>query len=190
MCTYAYRVRPPHRAALVTVALVPLGTVAGHVAGYVLAGQHAGLDGGHSHLRPLAWVTAAAALAGLGWVAAAGPSRAVRLPAAGLATAQVSLFVLLESAEHVAGGHGLGHLLAEPGLRWGLAAQLATAAVLVLATSLARASGDRVRALFAGRPRRRSAEPTFVPASFAVLRRLLLVSSASERGPPHALVPA
>ena len=168
---------------------MPLGTVAGHVVGYVLAGQHAGLDGNHSHLRPIAWVTAITALAGLGWVGAARSGRSVRLPVAGLAAAQASLFVILEAAEHVAGGHGLGHLLAEPGLRWGFAAQLATAAVLVLATSLARATGDRVRALLGGRPRRRSA-PTAVPTRFAVPRRLLLVSSASERGPPRTLVPA
>lgn len=182
--------RPPHRAALLAVALVPLGTVAGHVAGYVLAGQHAGLDGGHSHLRPLAWVTAVTALAGLGWAGAARSGRSVRLPVAGLAAAQASLFVILESAEHLAGGHGLGRLLAEPGLRWGVAAQFATAALLVLATSLARASGDRVRALLGGRSRRRSAAPTAVPTRSAAPRNLLLVSSASERGPPCALVAA
>ena len=183
--------RPPHRAAFLIVAVVPLGTVAGHVAGYVLAGQHAGLDGGHSHLRPLAWVTAVTALAGLGWVAAARSAGSVRLPVAGLAAAQAALFVVLEAAEHVAGGHGLERLLAEPGLRWGLAAQVATAALLVVATSLARASGDRVRALLGGHTARRpAAVAAAAPAGRTCVRSLIVVWSASERGPPSAAVPA
>lgn len=183
--------RPPHRAALLTISLVPLGTIAGHVAGYVLAGQHAGLDGGHGFLRPLAWVTAVTALGGLGWVATARSGRVVRLPVAGMATAQASLFLILEAAEHVAGGHGLERLATEPGLRWGVAAQVATAAALVLAISLARASGDRVRALLSGRPSRRSAALAPAgPTAGTLVRGLILVSSASERGPPCAPVHA
>ncbi|MGH9281406.1 MAG: hypothetical protein ACRD0S_00555, partial [Acidimicrobiales bacterium] len=129
------------RRAVVAVALVPLGTIAGHAVGYVLAGREPAGMAGHSHLRPATWLTAAVAALALGWVAAARTDVGHRPRVAALATAQAGMFVALEGAEQMASGHGVGHLLAEPTLRWGLAAQLATAAVLVLATAVAHSSG-------------------------------------------------
>lgn len=181
--------RPSRHAALVTAALVPIGTIAGHVAGYGLAGRHAGLDGDHGHLRPLAWITAVAALAALGWVAGGSGRRPVRLPVVRLATCQAALFLALESGEHLAAGRGIGHLLSEPALRWGLLAQIATAAVLAVTARFARASGARVRALLSARTRR-PARPVVALLRWGAtdaVPNLTPAASASERGPPRSL---
>ncbi|MGH9164438.1 MAG: hypothetical protein ACRDZW_02850 [Acidimicrobiales bacterium] len=177
----------PRRAVVLAFGLAPLGAVAGHMTGYFVAGQRAALVGSHGHLRPTAWLTVVAAVLALGWAAAARGPRPARLSTAWLAAGQAALFLGLESAEHLAGGRGLGHLLAEPALRWGLVAQVATAAVLVVAAVVARASGERVRARLARRRRfvRPSAQPS---ATTVVVRSLTLASSASERGPPRTLV--
>lgn len=182
--------RPLSRAAVVALALVPLGTIAGHAAGYELAGRHASFDGSHSHLRPGAWLTAVVAVAALGWIAT-GRGDGMRRPRlVGLAGGQAVAFLVLEAAEHVVGGHGLGHLLADPSFRWGLVAQVAVAAVLVLATAFARATGERVRALLSGRSRAVGAPP---PAAASCVTAahcgLTVVSPATERGPPRHLVP-
>lgn len=183
--------RLPSRA-LVAAALVPIGTVAGHGAGYLLAGQDASLGGGHGHLRPATWLTAAVAVLALGWVAAARDGLTRRPRTAVLAAAQSGLFLALEGAEHLASGHNPAHLLHEPALRWGLAAQLVTAALLVLATVVARSSGERVRALLSAPARPPAAAPALVRRPRAALRAgLLAVSPATERGPPAVhLVPA
>lgn len=182
--------RTPRHAAIVAVILAPLGTIAGHVVGYGIAGQHAGLDGSHSHLRPAALLAGLAALAVFGWVAGARRPQPPRLSVAWLAVGQAALFLGLESAEQLAGSHGLDHLLAEPALRWGLLAQVATAAAIVAVAVSARVSGDRVRALLAARTRGvpRSVVPPPPFATAAVVRSLTLASSASERGPPPVLV--
>lgn len=181
------------RRAGVAIALVPLGTVAGHAAGYLLAGRHASFAGDHVHLRPTSWLAVLGAVAALGWatVDRAGTGRnRPRLVA--LAGAQAGLFVGLEAVEHLTAGRGVGRLLSEPSVRWGLAAQVATAAALVLATVVARASGERVRALLSSRPPAgRTDTPTPAPAASPTLRDLLPGSPASERGPPAPrLVPA
>lgn len=181
---------PRHAAIIIALALVPLGTLAGHVVGYGIAGEETGLHGRHSHLQPVAWLTILAALAALGWVAAAKRPMPRRPPLASLAVAQAVVFFGLEATEQLAGGHGLRHLLAQPALRWGLLAQVATAAILVAAAVSARASGVRVRALLAARARRSPCStvtsPTAGPAT--VVRSLTPASSASERGPPQYLV--
>ena len=183
--------RLERRVALLAAALVPLGTIGGHVAGQVLAGGPAGLDGSHSHLRPATWITALAALAALGWIGAARSSRTARLPLSMLAVGQAVLFLGLEAGEQLVGGHALGHLPSDPAVRWGLVAQLATAALLVAAVSAARASGRCVRALLGTRtvPGGRPAE-VGRPTGAGALRSLLLGSPASERGPPSSPVAA
>lgn len=181
--------RLPRRTLVVAAALVPVGTLAGHVAGYLAAGRHPGVDGGHGHLRPGAWLATLAALVALGWLAAArGPVR-TRVPLGPLAAGQAVLFVGLESAEHLVWGHGLGRLWAEPALRWGLAAQVVAASLLVAAAAVARATGDRVRALLFRRRPVVTAAAAPVDAASAV-RGATLASPASERGPPRALVSA
>ncbi|MGH9178967.1 MAG: hypothetical protein ACRD0N_10490 [Acidimicrobiales bacterium] len=181
---------PPR--ALVAAALVPVGTVAGHAAGYLLAGQDASFAGDHGHLRPATWLTAAVAVLALGWVAAARDGLARRPRLVALAAAQSGLFLALEAAEHLAAGHSPAHLLHEPSLRWGLVAQLAMAAVVVLATVAARSAGQRARALLSPPARPPAAPPSVVLRPRAALRpALLAVSPATERGPPAAhLVPA
>jgi hypothetical protein len=187
---YAGPVRLPR--ALVAVALVPVGTVAGHATGYLLAGEDASFAGGHRHLHPASWLTAAAAVLVLGCVAAARDGLGRRPRMAALAAAQSGLFLVLEGVESVAAGHSPAHLLAEPSLRWGLAAQLVTAAVLVLATVVARSSGERVRALLSGSPRPPAGRPALVLRPGAAVRpSLFALSPATERGPPAVhLVPA
>lgn len=189
---YADAVRTPRHAALIAIALVPLGTIVGHVVGYGMAGRHAGLDGSHGHLRPAAWLTTLAALVALGWVAGAQRPVPSRLPLAWLAVGQAVSFFGLESAEQLAGGHGLAEMLAEPALRWGLLAQVATAAALVVVAVSARASGDRVRAFLAARPRRilRPSATLKTTTAAVVVTCLTLASSASERGPPQFLASA
>jgi len=171
---------------------VPIGTIGGHLAGYGVAGEPAGLSGGHSHLAPAAWLASVAALAALGWVAGARGPRRDRINLAWLAAGQATLFVAVEGAEHVAAGHGLGHLLGDPALRWGLAAQVVTAGALVVAALVARASGERVRALLAGpdAPRGDADEALLRPAAAAAVRTLPAVSSAGPRAPPRSLVSA
>lgn len=173
------------------LALGPLGTIAGHLAGSLAAGQPAGFDGGHSHLRPAVWLSVVSALAAIGWIAAARGEHPARPGVAWLAAGQTALFLVLESVERLVSGHGLGHLLAEPGLRWGLVAQVATAAGLVLLAGVARASADRVRALIAARDRPRPpATPVRPIPVVTVVVGLVAASSCRERGPPRALVSA
>ena len=182
--------RPPRRAAVLGLALVPLGTLAGHVAGYSLAGQDAGLDGRHAHLRPAAWLAVASALGAVGWLARGRAGPLARVPVGWLAGVQGMLFLALEGIEHLAAGHGPEELLAEPTFRWGLAAQVATAAALVLTALVARFSGDRVRALLSGRSGGHGAAGAGVPpVVLSEARSLILASPASERGPPCSLVP-
>ena len=187
---YPGRVRPSRRAALaLTVALSPLGTIAGHVAGYGAAGRDADLDTTHAHLRPGLWLAAVAAVAALAWVATSRRAGSSRPRLAWLAGGQVAAFVVLEAAERVAGGHGAGGLLADRAFRWGVAAQAAAAAALVVGVALARATGERVRAALASRRTLPSPEPSVParpghrPLPTAGLDR----SSVTERGPPGHL---
>ena len=182
--------RPRHRA--VVVAVSPLGTIAGHVVGYRLAGHGASLDGSHAHLRPGAWLAVALAVAALAWVAVSGRGGRTRASLTLLASGQLASFVVLEAAEQLVGGHGVGHLPGDPSFRWGLAAQVVAAAVLVLAVGVARATGERVRAVMtSGKPSVTigATPPPFRPIATPALRSLTVATAVSERGPPRLLVP-
>lgn len=180
------------RARWLTVALVPLGALGGHALGYLAAGQEAAFTGAHSHLRPALWLALAASAAGVAAVALAGAERGRRCPrTTTLLAAQVGLFGVLETVEHLHAGHHVHSLAAEPAFRWGLAAQLVSAGLLVLVARLARASGQLVRQCLARRrvaprPTRRLrwriVDPSLPSAGAA--------SSVSERGPPPAPVAA
>ena len=173
-------------------ALVPSGTIAGHAVGYLLAGESATLSGAHSQLRPVAWGTAAltvATFAGLALVRSRGHRRGGPLPS--MACAQVVLFCALEAAEHVRAGHGAASLVGDPSFRWGVAAQLVTAGVLLAAARLARASGDCVRALLLRSRGPRHAARRRPPCRLrTVVPRLAVTTSVRERGPPGAPAPA
>lgn len=171
--------------------MVPCGTVAGHVVGYWLAGQHAGLNGDHSHLRSTAWFSSLAAVATLLIVGVRPRLGRARLPVAWLVGGQLGMFIGLEAAEHVGAGRDVTGLLSSPTLRWGLVAQLLTAGLLVGASRLAEVSGQRVRALLSGRARPGlSTSRRSTPARRGdPLRSSMLAWSASERGPPRSLVP-
>ena len=184
---YAGRVRPSRRAALaLTVALSPLGTIAGHVAGYGAAGRDPHLDAAHAHLRPGMWLASAAAAAALAWVAISRRAGSSRPRLAWLAGGQVVAFALLEVAERVAGGHGAGGLVGDRAFRWGVAAQAAAAATLLLGVALARATGERVRAVLSSRRTLPSAEPSVPawPGQRPVPTAGVARSSVTERGPP------
>ncbi len=172
--------------------LVPCGAIAGHVIGYLVAGESAGLNGGHGHLKPAAWLAGFAATAALVLVAARPGEGRTRFSLVWLAGGQMAVFLGLEMAEQVADGHGPVGLLWSPSFRWGLVAQVLTATMLVVAARLSRASGERVRALLSSRaslvgPRRGSSWPRS-PSAFH--NSIILASPASERGPPRDLVPA
>lgn len=177
--------RLPARVAVVA-ALAPLGTIAGHVAGYRLAGHEATLDVSHTHLRPVAWLALALGTAAIAVFIlrprSSGSPRAVWLVAV-----QVGLFFCLEAAEHLLAGHGLLDVTSDPSFGWGLVAQIASAGLLVLGARVARTSGERLRALLL----RRAETPPPVGQSWhpsAVAgRSVVLASPASERGPPLAL---
>ena len=186
---YDSSVRSPRRAGLLVVAaLLPLGTIGGHVAGDLVAGQSVGFDGSHSHLRPAAWFTATAAAIALGWLAGTRSGRPARLPLWALAAGQSLFFLGLEGGEYLLGGHRLADLAADPGVRWGLVAQLATAAVLVGVAAAARYSGDRVRAFLAARRRPAPRRATRLATPVVALCTRLPWSPATSRGPPPLVV--
>lgn len=179
--------------------MVPAGTVAGHVLGYLMAGEDAGLHGAHSHLRPAAWVAAGLTAAALAAVAVARPTPTPttgrgrgRPRVSWLVAGQVLAFGLLEAAEHLGSGHGALSFVADPSFRWGVAAQLVSAALLIAAAGLARTSGQRVRALLARRPvaRRRAVRRSWPALRAEVRRPSSSWSAVSERGPPRLLAPA
>ena len=173
----------------VIVGLVPLGAIAGHVVGYWMAGERAGLDGSHGHLRSVAWLAGLAATAALVLVAAR--PRPFRGPTSlsWLAGGQAAMFVGLEAAEHVVGGHGLIELLTSPSFRWGLVAQALTAGMLVAVAAFSRASGERVRTMLSRRGDAPRAAPrtSWAPTGSVLASSSSLASPASERGPPRHL---
>lgn len=171
---------------------MPCGVIAGHAIGYLMAGESAGFNGSHGHLLPVAWLAGFAATAALVLVASRHGERRTRRSLVWLTGGQMAVFLGLEIAEQLAAGHGLVELLWTPSFRWGLAAQLVTATVLVVAATLSRASGERLRALLSSRsilvgPQRRSSWPRTPSVHYD---SILLASPASERGPPRYFVPA
>ena len=178
--------RWPGRVPLVA-ALAPLGVVSGHVVGYGLAGQQAALAGTHTHLGPLGWIGLALTALVMAWVGLR-PEEPRIARRSWLVGIQLSSFLCLEAAEHLLAGRSIVELAAEPSLYLGLVAQVATAGLLVLAIRLARSSGQRLRALMSGRvldmP---AANMAWQPISI-VRRSLVVVSSASQRGPPRRVV--
>ena len=172
--------------------LVPCGAIAGHVIGYLMAGESAGLHGSHGHLQAAAWLAGVAASAALVLVAARPCEGRTRFSLVWLAGGQMAVFLGLEIAEQVATGNGAVGLLWSPSFRWGLVAQVLTATMLVVAARLSLASGERVRALLSSRaslvePERGSSWPR-TPSAFH--NSIILASPASERGPPCDFVPA
>jgi hypothetical protein len=180
------------RARWVAVALVPLGTVLGHVLGYAAAGRDAALAGSHGHLRLALWPAVAATVAALAVVALghrASGRRGLRL--SGLLVAQVGLFAGIEAVEHLHAGHGVLSVVAEPAVLWGLGAQLLSAALLVTACRLAHTTGRLVRARLGRRPAPARAVRRRIPCQ--PLRWISaggIGSSVSERGPPGRLAAA
>lgn len=105
-----------------------------------------------------------------------------------MVSAQAGLFGLLEATEQVRAGQRAFSVFADSSFRWGVAAQLVCAAVLLAVVWLARFSGERVRALVS----RRRPWPTVArrktwAALTAVVALAVWVAAVSERGPPRPL---
>jgi hypothetical protein len=172
--------------------LVPGGFVAGHELGYAAASLLGAppVAGGHGYLTvvvlvgvPFAFAAAIRAfLAGLrdelppvGWPA--------------LASAQVTLFVAVELAEHGAAGLGPAETFAQPAVVLGLVAQVGVAALLHLMVRSSRQAGAALATA-----RRRRPTPLvrhgWRPGRAASVAAIVPVSSLSRRGPPRqAIVP-
>ena len=176
------------RARSAAVAMLPLGVLVGHSAGYAVAGEHAHGYLGGGPLWPAAWFAGTASVAAFAWLGLRGTGRPRGPRLSQVAGAQAVVFVVQETIEHVVHGHGLADLLASPSFRWGMVAQVVTAAALVIAASLARYTGQRLRTLVrysAGCIAARSPAPR--PQAVPVGHGELLGFSASERGPPSFL---
>jgi hypothetical protein len=170
--------------------MIPAGTIAGHVLGYLAAGDDPAFSNAHSHLRPAAWLAAALALGSLAFLASVRTRPIGRgLSLSRMVGAQVALFAALEIVEHLHSGPAA--LLGDASFRWGIAAQLVSATVLLAFAALARVSGERLRALLAGRrPHARSSRRRPWCALPATIRSSTASCSVSERGPPRLLVSA
>lgn len=177
----------PRRAA---VFVAPLGVVAGHAAGYWLAHPDAAARAhalaGHGWLPALATLGAGPALATLAGVTVDGARRRRHRPApvALLAALQVGLFVGIELVEHVAGGAGLVGALREPGLWFGLPAQVLFAVLGALVLRAAHAVG--AAAARARRTARRRRPPRLAATPTVVRVTATLPSPLRRRGPPVA----
>jgi hypothetical protein len=170
--------------------LVPGGFVAGHELGYQGAsalGATPVAAGGHGYLSALLLVGAPFAFAALARSLLAGFRD--ELPPvrwSTLAGAQVSLFLAVELAEHMAAGLSPAQTLAEPAVLLGLVAQLVVAAALVL---ILRSTHEVAAAVAAVRRRRRPEQrrptaPTWRTLPRTVATAVVPVSSLSRRGPP------
>lgn len=183
-------VRSPTR--WIVLAMVPSGTIAGHVLGYLMAGEDATFHGAHSQLRSAAWLGAAVTGASMACLGLLFPHRgpgALRLSR--LVSAQAVLFSVVEAVEHVEAGHGGLSFLSDPCFRWGLVAQLITAVALLAVARMACLTAKWVRARLAGRlPRPRISSPRKWGHIRSVFGRTASSSSVTERGPPCSLAPA
>jgi hypothetical protein len=176
------------RSRLAAVALLPLGVLLGHSAGYGLAGEHTHgyLAGGR--LWWAAWLAGAGSVGAFAWFGLRGGGQPRRPRVFGVACAQAVVFVVQEGLEHVLHGEGLADVVASPSFRWGIAAQVVTATILVVTASLARYTAQRLRALVGHSPGRVVARcSTPRPQTAADVQGTVLASPASERGPPSFL---
>lgn len=175
----------------VAALLVPVGVVASHLLGYLVAhpdprDRAVALGASHGHLPVLGLLSAAAAVAALGMGGAAGrrgERLVVRIPA--LAAAQAAVFVAMEVAEHVAHGDAVSSAVTAPSLWWGLAVQLVVAAVSVALLRLSHAVGAAV-----GRDRRRRCAGRVRVVALAAGNAPAIAarySPLSRRGPPPVL---
>lgn len=178
-------------ARLVVAGLLPLGVLLGHGAGYGLAGEHSHHYMTGAPLWPVACLAAGAAIGIAAWsgLQRPHPRQCPRLSL--VVVVQGAVFFAQEGAEHLVRGHGFSHLMASPAFRWGLAAQAVTAAILVLASSVARATGQRLRTM-SGRscPTARPRPSASRPVVATTMSGAVLSSPASERGPPPFFVRA
>lgn len=135
--------------------IVPLGVVAGHVLGYLVAhpeplARAEVLGSAHDYLGPawiLSWSAAAAAIGAVAWDAVR--NRAVPLPSpAVLFRLQASLFLALEVMERAPLPNPVAAALEEPAVWIGFALQLLLA---VVAHRLLSSAAETVRAWFARR---------------------------------------
>ncbi len=141
--------------------LAPAGVVAGHAFGHLVAPGHAGNAVDHGYLGLAAVAAGPLALVALAWAGARGrqtaqgetAQRAARpVPLGALLAAQCLLFGGQEAIEHAVAGHGPADVLASGALWAGLAAQVATALVLVLLVRAATTTGARLAGVVAARP--------------------------------------
>ena len=172
--------------------LVPGGFVAGHELGYAAAavlGVPAVPGGGHGYLTVVVLVGLPFAFAAA--IRAFLTGLREQLPPVGwrtLALAQVSLFVVVELAEHQAAGFGPVATLAQPAVLLGVVAQVGVAALLYLMVRSSHEAGAAVattqrRAALVARPRWR-------PGRTVSIAVTVPVSSLSRRGPPPRVLAA
>jgi hypothetical protein len=163
--------------------LVPGGFVAGHELGYAAASLLGTTPGaaGHGYLTVvvLVGVPFACAAAIRGFLAGLRDE----LPPVGwpaLASAQVTLFVAVELAEHGAAGLGPAATLAQPAVLLGLVAQVGVAGLLCVVVRSSRQAGA---ALATARRRRPTTvvRPSWRPGPAASVAVIVSVSSLSRR---------
>ena len=136
----------------------PAGVLGGHAIGYLAAPEPAG--GGavhHGYLSLALALSVPLAVMAVAWAATIGASgsRAVPrpprpVPLGPLLVAQWVLFTGQEAAEHAVSGHGLAAALHSPALWWGLAAQVVTAAAILVLLRASAATGALLVALLGG----------------------------------------
>jgi hypothetical protein len=119
--------------------LAPAGTLAAHGMAYSpFTGDHANEDAVHAYLPLVAAVVIPCAIAALLWTIWR-RGRSLQLPSVrSLVAVQLGTFAVQEVVERLAARASLGDLLQHPAVRWGAAAQLLTAAGVLLVTRVLR----------------------------------------------------
>ena len=170
---------------LAVALLLPAGALAGHAAGYALAGSQGHAEPSHGYLPVVSAAALPLALAALAWFAYGGATRRRRPSLRPLLLGQPLLFLLQEVAEHLVSGHGLASLAHSPAVRAGMLAQVVIAGIGLLLVWAARATG---RAAAASLVRRRGGwcvrPPALRPPAVRAARSRPRCTLASERGPP------
>jgi hypothetical protein len=140
--------------------LAPAGVLAGHAIGHVVAPGPPDHAVDHGYLGLVAAVSAPLALLAMAWTGARAGARAGAperrpsrpAPVAALAATQCLLFGVQEAIEHALAGHNLAAFLGSPSLWAGLAAQVGTAAVLMLVLRATANAGARLGGVVPSRP--------------------------------------